>query len=173
MVTTKFYVAKYASYAGVGFIFMLLQNLPIYLNQPVQKPLLLFALAMVVAVIEKETVGAIFAIYCGWLCDLFSDYSFGYYALALFFLCMGTGVVCRGFVRPSMSNCAFFTLISILLVQWLGFFFTVYIIIEGATIHFFVAHFLPVCILTTITVPPIFWLQDKIWTYFQRKIDLA
>lgn len=173
MVTTKYYIGKYASYCGIGFLFMLLQNIPAFATIPAIKPMLVFALAVVVAVIEKETIGSVFAIYCGFICDMFSDYSFGYYALFLYILCMGIGILCRGFVRPSAINSAFFTFISMVIVQWLAFFFTVFIVIDGATYQFFITHFLPLCIYTTIYSLPIFMLIDKIWVYFQKKIDLA
>ena len=173
MVTTKYCVGKHACYALLGILLAVLQNTPGFLVVFDTKSLLVFALAIAVAVTEKETVGSLFGIFFGVLCDLFSSYTFGFYSLALFIACMFVGILSKGYIRPIITNCFIFTLLLMILVQWVGFFFSILIWESGNLYGFFISNYVTLSVYTAITSLPIFYVVQKIHFWFQKRINMA
>lgn len=173
MVTTKYKVAKFIAYGVVAVLLCVLQNTPGLFVLWGIKPMPVVAFAICVAIFERETAGGLFAIFAGMCCDLFSVYAFGYYALLLFFCCVGVGLLTQGFMRPVAANAMLFTFLSMLLIQWIGFFFTILIwVSEGAAVYFFSVLF-PLCIYTAVSAVPIYYLARVVHLYFEEKIEAA
>ena len=153
MAKTRFVALKFAVYAAVALLLTVVQNTPGLLLIGSAKPMLTAAFAIAVAMFEGELAGAFAGAFGGFLCDLFSYYRFGYYALMLFICCLMVGLLVQGYMRPVV---AFFFLFLIR-----GY--------EGTNI-LFLSRMLPLCIYTAAAAVPAFlavrWLHQR----FQRLI---
>ncbi len=169
MSNTKFTVLKYIAYTVVAILLMVVQNTPDFLVFFGAKALWVAPMAIAVAVIEKETAGAIFGGFCGILCDVFSSYVFGYYTVLLFVFCMFTGVFCKSFIRPTIINSTVFSFLFILFSQWLGFSFTMSINL-GVGAWYFLEFYTNIIVYTTIVAPLIFYIASSINKYTEKRI---
>ncbi|MEG0942879.1 MAG: hypothetical protein RSD74_03370 [Angelakisella sp.] len=173
MVTTKYKIAKFFSYGVVATLLCVLQNTPGLFAIYGTKPMLVVSFAICVAIFERETAGGLFAVFAGLLCDLFSSYSFGYYALLLFFCCVAVGLLTQGFMRPVAVNAMLFTLVTMVFIQWVGFFFTILIWVEEGAAEYFFGRLLPFCIYTAVMAFPLYYLARVMHLYFEAKIEAA
>lgn len=173
MITTKYKVAKFIAYGILATLLCVLQNTPGLFVLWGSKPMLVAAFAICVAIFERETAGGLFAVFAGLCCDFFSIYAFGFYALLLFFCCVAVGLLTQGFMRPVAVNAVLFTFVSMLIIQWIGFFFTILIWVDqGAGDYFFSVQF-PLCLYTAVTAFPLYYLARSVHLYFEAKIEAA
>ena len=117
MAKTRFVALKFAVYAAVALLLTVVQNTPGLLLIGSAKPMLTAAFAIAVAMFEGELAGAFAGAFGGFLCDLFSYYRFGYYALMLFICCLMVGLLVQGYMRPVVMNCCLFTFLAMLAAQ--------------------------------------------------------
>ena len=89
MQRTRFVVLKFLFYACVAVLLAVVQNTPGLLSIAGTKPMLVAAFAVAVAMFEGEFAGALAGAFGGMLCDLFSYYRSGYYALIFLRLKIG------------------------------------------------------------------------------------
>lgn len=166
----RFVVLKFLLYALLAVVLAVLQNTPGLFVILDTKPMLVAALAVAVAMFEGELAGAFAGAFGGILCDLFSYYRSGYYALMFFFCCLAVGLLVQGFMRPVVVNCFLFTFATMLISQSVAFFFLFLIRgYEGPEI-FFVLQILPLCLYTAVTAIPAFFGVRWLHRRFQKKI---
>ena len=170
MQRTRFVVLKFLFYACVAVLLAVVQNTPGLLSIAGTKPMLVAAFAVAVAMFEGEFAGALAGAFGGMLCDLFSYYRSGYYALIFFGCCLGVGLLVQGFMRPVVMNCCLFTFLAMLAAQGVAFFFLFLIRGYEGTNILFLSRMLPLCIYTAAAAVPAFlavrWLHQR----FQRLI---
>lgn len=166
----RFVVLKFLLYALLAVALAVLQNTPGLFVILGTKPMLVAAFAVAVAMFEGELAGAFAGAFGGMLCDLFSYYRSGYYALMFFLCCLAVGLLVQGFMRPVVVNCVLFTFAAMLFSQSVAFFFLFLIRgYEGPEL-FFLLQILPLCLYTAVTAIPAFfgvrWLHGR----FRKKI---
>ncbi len=170
MAKTRFVALKFVVYAAVALLLTVVQNTPGLLLIGSAKPMLTAAFAIAVAMFEGELAGAFAGAFGGFLCDLFSYYRFGYYALMLFICCLMVGLLVQGYMRPVVMNCCLFTFLAMLAAQGVAFFFLFLIRGYEGTNILFLSRMLPLCIYTAAAAVPAFlavrWLHQR----FQRLI---
>lgn len=170
MLKKRFVALKFLFYAAVAVVLAVLQNTPGLLVILGAKPMLVAALAVAVAMFEGELAGALFGAFGGILCDLFSYYRSGYYALMFFFCCLAIGLLVQGFMRPVVINCCLFTFAAMLLSQSVAFFFLILIRGYESPEMFFTMQILPLCGYTAATAAPAFYGVRWAHGRFQKMI---
>lgn len=170
MAKTRFVVLKYLVYAAIAVVLAVLQNTPGLFLIGRAKPMLAAAFAIAVAMFEGEFAGAFAGAFGGMLCDIFSYYRFGYYALMFFFCCMAVGLLVQGFMRPVVMNCCLFTFLAMLIAQGVAFFFVFLIRGYEGTGEFFAARVLPLCLYTAAAAVPAFLAVRRLHQRFQKLI---
>jgi len=170
MQKTRFVVLKFLFYACVAVLLAVLQNTPGLFVILGRKPMLVAAFAVAVAMFEGGFAGALAGAFGGMLCDLFSYYRSGYYALMLFLCCLAVGLLVQGFMRPVVMNCCLFTFAAMLLSQGVAFFFLFLIRGYEAPEIFFLLQILPLCAYTALTAAPAFFAVRRAHFWFQRRI---
>ena len=60
-----------------------------------------------------------------------------------------------------------------IVIQWTGFFFSVFIWVDESVYHYFISHYVTLSLYTAITALPIFLVVVKIHHYFQKRIAMA
>lgn len=173
MRTTKYKIAKFITYGTAAALLCVLQNTPGLFVLFGVKPMLVFSFSICAAIFERETAGGLFGLFGGLLCDIFSSYTFGFYALLLFLCCVLAGLVTQGYVRPVAINAMLLTFFGILFAQGSGFFFTIFIRGVPDSMRYFTGHLLPMCAYTAATALLFFFPTRAIHLYWQRKIDAA
>lgn len=171
MLNTKYRIGRLISYGIVAWLLCVLQNTPGLFAIAGIKPMLVVPFAVSVALYQKETVGGIFGMFAGLLCDFFSTYTFGYYAMALLFFCTVAGMVAQGYMRTSAMNATIFTFATILFIQLVGFFFTILLWSDSSAWTYFLQKILPMCLYTAVTTIPIYWFTGLLYDFWQKKID--
>lgn len=166
----RFVVLKFLLYAWVAVILLVLQNTPGLFVILGTKPMLVAAFAVAVAMFEGELAGAFAGAFGGMLCDLFSYYRSGYYALMFFFCCLAVGLLVQGFMRPVVINCCLFTFLTMLFTQSVAFFFLFLIRGYEGPEMFFTLQILPLCLYTAVTAAPAFYWVRWAHLRFQKKI---
>lgn len=173
MLSTKYKVAKFITYALAAVFLCVLQNTPgLFVIRNI-KPMWAAAFAICVTLFEKETAGGLFGAFAGLLCDFFSSYTFGFYALGLFFFCVVVGLLTQGYMRPVAVNGMLFTLVSMGLIQWAGFFFTIYIWGTPDAGLYYLTRLLPMCVYTALTALLLFYPTRAIHRYWEQRIAAA
>lgn len=170
MQRTRFVVLKFLFYACVAVLLAVVQNTPGLLSIAGTKPMLVAAFAVAVAMFEGEFAGALAGAFGGMLCDLFSYYRSGYYALIFFGCCLGVGLLVQGFMRPVVMNCCLFTLCAMLLSQGVAFFFLFLIRGYPGMELLFLFRMLPMCGYTAVMAAPAFFAVRRAHLWFQKKI---
>ena len=170
MLKIRFVVLKFLFYACAAVVLAVLQNTPGLFVILGSKPMLVAAFAVAVAMFEGELAGAFAGAFGGILCDLFSYYRSGYYALIFFFCCMAVGLLVQGFMRPVVINCCLFTFLTMLLSQLVTFFFLFLIRGYDGPELFFLLQILPLCAYTAITAFPAFYGVRWVHLWFRKKI---
>lgn len=173
MPTTKYRIAKFLVYGLCAIGLCVLQNTPGLFALGGVKPMLVVAFAVCVTLFEKETAGGLFGAFCGLLCDFYSSYTFGFYALLLFFFCVVVGLLTQGYMQPVLVNAVLFTLLSMLVIQYAGFFFTLYIWNYADTTLYLTKRLLPLCIYTAATALLFFFPVRWAHLYFEERIASA
>lgn len=173
MPTTKYKIIKFLVYGLCAIGLCVLQNTPGLFALGDIKPMPVVAFAVCVTLFEKETAGGLFGAFCGLLCDFYSSYTFGFYALLLFFFCVLVGLLTQGYMRPVLVNAVLFTLLSILAIQFAGFYFTLYIWGYPDAMLYFTRRLLPLCIYTAATALLFFYPVRATHLYFEQRIALA
>lgn len=170
MPKTRFVLLKYLVYAAIAVVLAVLQNTPGLFLIGRAKPMLAAAFAIAVAMFEGEFAGAFAGAFGGMLCDVFSYYRSGYYALVFFFCCMVIGLLVQGFMRPVVMNCCLFTFTAMLIAQGIAFFFVFLIRGYEGTDVFFLSRVLPLCLYTAAAAVPAFFAVRQLHQRFQRLI---
>lgn len=170
MQKTQFVVLKFLFYVCVAVALAMLQNTPGLFVILGAKPMLVAAFAVAVAMFEGEFAGAFAGAFGGILCDLFSYYRSGYYALMFFVCCLAVGLLVQGFMRPVVMNCCLFTFSAMLLSQGVAFFFLFLIRGYESPGMFFALQILPLCLYTAIVAAPAFFAVRWVHFWFQKKI---
>lgn len=166
----RFVVLKFLLYALLAVTLAALQNTPGLFVILGAKPMLVAAFAVAAAMFEGELAGALFGAFGGMLCDLFSYYRSGYYALMFFFCCLAVGLLVQGFMRPVVVNCVLFTFAVMLLSQSVAFFFLFLIRgYEGPEL-FFTLQILPLCLYTAVMAVPAFFGVRWLHGWFRKRI---
>ena len=94
----RWYILKYGAYALIAVLLFRLQSIPALLEIGGIRP----ALAIVVAIMERELSGVLFGIFCGYLCDLYTVAPMGFYMLFLTALGLLAGLIIRNYLQPSL-----------------------------------------------------------------------
>ena len=171
MPKTKYKVLKYALYLAAGIFLCVLQNTPGLFVIAGTKSMLVVSLAVAAAMFEGEFAGALCGAVGGMLCDIFSYYRFGYYALMVFLCCCAVGLLVQSYMRPVAANCFLFTFLTMLLNQGIAFFFTILIRDYGSPGLLFSAQVLPLCLYTALAAVPIFYGVRWFHRHFQRLLE--
>ena len=108
----RWYILNYGAYALIAVLLFRLQSIPALLEIGGIRPLPVAALAIVVAIMERELSGVLFGIFCGYLCDLYTVAPMGYYMFFLTVLGLICGLVIRNYLQPSLSILAGAVLIT-------------------------------------------------------------
>lgn len=173
MQKTRFVVLKFLLYAAVAVLLAVLQNTPGLFFAGSAKPMLVAAYVVAIAMFEGEFAGSIAGAFGGMLCDFFSYYRFGYYALIFFLCCLAVGLLVQGYLRPVVMNCCLFIFATMFLAQGVAFFFVFMIRgYEGREL-LFTLHILPLCIYTAAMGIPAFYGVRAVHDWFQKKIEPA
>lgn len=98
----RWYILKYGAYALIAVLLFRLQSIPALLEIGGIRPLPVAALAIVVAIMERELSGVLFGIFCGYLCDLYTVAPMGFYMLFLAALGLLAGLIIRNYLQPSL-----------------------------------------------------------------------
>lgn len=173
MLSTKYKVFKFIAYGIIAIVLCVLQNTPGLFVLWGIKPMLVVAFAVCVTLFEKETAGGLVGMFCGLLCDFFSSYTFGFYALALFVCCVLVGLLTQGYMRPVIFNAVLFTMLAITLIQWAGFFFTIFIWDEPGAMDYLWTRIMPMCFYTAATAPLFYYPVRALHLYFEGLIASA
>ena len=171
MVKTHFKLLKYLLYALIGLLLCVLQNTPGLFVIAGAKPMLVAAFAVAVAMFEGEFAGAFAGAAGGMLCDIFSYYRFGYYALLFFFCCFWVGVLVQSYLKLVPANCCLFTFLTMLLGQFVAFFFTILIRGYEKPGLLFVTQMLPLCLYTALAGIPAFYGVRYLHRRFQILLE--
>ena len=173
MLTTKYKIAKFIAYGLLAALLCVLQNTPGLFVLWEVKPMLVAAFAVCVAFFERETAGGLFAIWCGFLCDLMSAYTFGFYMLSLFVLCVAVGLLTQGFMSRVSANAVLFTLVAMLMIQGVAFFFVFFIRSVPDSGGYFLRQMLPMSLYTAATALLLYYPTRWLHNYVQTLIDAA
>lgn len=166
-------IVKYLLYAAIAGVLCVIQNTPDLLVIGGTKPMLTAAFVIAVTMFEGEFTGALAGAFGGMLCDFFSYYRFGYYALMFFLCCMVVGLLVQGYMRPVVHNCCFFVFAAMLLSQGVAFFFVFMIRgYEGPEV-LFTWSILPLCVYTAVMGIPAFYGVRALYWWFQKRIEPA
>lgn len=166
----RFIVLKFLLYGCIAVGLMVLQNTPGLFVILGAKPMLVAAFVVAVAIFEGELAGSLVGAFGGMLCDLFSYYRSGYYAMMFFFCCLAVGLLVQGFMRPVVINCCLFTFLTMLLSQSVTFFFLFLIRGYERPELFFLLQILPLCLYTAVTAAPAFYGVRWVHLRFRKKI---
>lgn len=101
----RWLIIKYGSFLLAAAVLFHLQSAPGLLCIGSGCPMPVIALAVTVAVQERELPGALFCCFCGFLCDLFGYAPMGYYMLLLTLLGVALAVVVHNLLHPSWRVC--------------------------------------------------------------------
>ena len=173
MQKNRFVVMKFLLYACIAILLCVIQNTPELLVIGGAKRMLTAAFVVAVAMFEGELAGALMGAFGGMLCDLFSYYRFGYYAVMLFLCCLMVGLLVQGYMRPVVLNCCLFIFGAMLVSQGVAFFFLFLIRgYEGPEVLFLLG-MLPLCFYTALMGIPAFYGVQAMHLWFQKKIAPA
>ena len=170
MQKTRFVVLKFFLYGCIAVVLCTIQNTPDLLVAAGAKPMLTAAFVVAVAMFEGEFAGALTGAFGGMLCDFFSYYRFGYYALMFFLCCLAVGLLVQGYMRPVVMNCCLFVFAAMLLSQGVAFFFLFLIRGYPGTELLFLFRMLPMCGYTAVMAAPAFFAVRRAHLWFQKKI---
>lgn len=170
MLSTKYKVGKYIGYCLAAILLCVLQNTPGLFVVLGIKPMPVIAFAICTAMFEKETAGGLLGAFCGLLCDMFSSYIFGFYALMLFFFCVLAGLLTQGYTRPVVFNAFIFTLVSAIAIQYVGFFFSMQIWSVQDAGFYFARRLLPLCLYTALSAILLFFPVRLMHRRFEQLI---
>lgn len=173
MQKNRFVVLKFFLYGCIALALCAVQNTPGLLVIAGTKPMLTAAFVVAVAMFEGEFAGALAGAFGGMLCDFFSYYRFGYYALMLFLCCLLVGLVVQGYMRPVVMNCCLFVFASMLVAQGVAFFFVFLIRGYENPEILFLHGILPLCLYTAVTAVPAFYGVRAMHLWFEKKIEPA
>lgn len=171
MPKTRYKVLKYLLYFLGGVFLCVLQNTPGLFVIAGVKPMLVAALAVAAAMFEGEFAGALCGAAGGLLCDIFSYYRFGFYALIFFLCCCAVGLLVQNYMRPVATNCFLFTFLTMLFAQSVAFFFTVLIRGYENPGLLFTAQVLPLCLYTAAAAVPAFYGVRRFHLFFQQLLE--
>lgn len=149
---------KYSCYVLLGMLLFHLQSAPYFLNIAGIRPMPVIALAFAVALEERELAGGLFAIFCGYLCDLFSYTSMGYYMMMLFALCVAAGLIVHNYLRSSWPISFLVTLLGMLLCRFVLLFFRYLLPGVPCSWYEFISRDLPMSLYTAVLAIPLYFL---------------
>ena len=173
MQKNRFVVMKFFLYALIAAALCVVQNTPELLVIAGTKPMLTAAFVVAVAMFEGEFAGALTGAFGGMLCDLFSYYRSGYYALMFFLCCLAVGLLVQGYMRPVVMNCCLFVFAAMLLSQGVAFFFVFLIRGYESPEILFTLGILPLCLYTALAGIPAFYGVRALHQWLQKKIEPA
>ena len=173
MQKTRFVVLKFFLYGCIAVVLCTIQNTPDLLVAAGAKPMLTAAFVVAVAMFEGEFAGALTGAFGGMLCDFFSYYRFGYYALMFFLCCLAVGLLVQGYMRPVVMNCCLFVFATMLLSQGVAFFFVFLIRGYESPEILFTLGILPLCFYTALAGIPAFYGVRALHQWLQKKIEPA
>jgi len=173
MQKNRYVVIKFLLYACIAAVLCVIQNTPGLLVIGGTKPMLTAAFVVAVAMFEGEFAGALAGAFGGMLCDYFSYYRFGYYALMLFLCCLTVGLLVQGYMKPVVPNCCLFIFAAMLISQGVAFFFLFLIRGYEDPELLFVLGILPLCLYTAAAGIPAFYGVRAMHLWFQKKIEPA
>lgn len=173
MQKTRFVVLKFLLYGCIAVALCTIQNTPGLLVAAGTKPMLTAAFVVAVAMFEGEFAGALTGAFGGMLCDFFSYYRFGYYALMFFLCCLAVGLLVQGYMRPVVMNCCLFVFAAMLLSQGVAFFFVFLIRGYESPEILFTLGILPLCFYTALAGIPAFYGVRALHQWLQKKIEPA
>ena len=151
-------ILKYALYVLLAFGLFHLQSsglLPVFWGIA---PMPVAALSISVAMLEKELPAGIFAAFCGYLCDLWSDGAMGYYTFIFFVLTVLAGVLVHTFLHVSAPMTMLMTMIGMTLCRVLVLLFEVVLPGHTGFWHMLVRWELPMAAYTAALAVPVFLL---------------
>ncbi len=151
----KFY--KILCYVLVAVLLYTLQNTHFILSINGTKPMLLIPFIIAIAMFESLTFTAAFSVFVGFLCDIMSFYTYGYYAMVLIIICGTINILSQTYVKPTPINAIIVTAIIIILIQTLAFFFAFGIKDISNSSIIYKKHILPMCYYTIITSLPLYY----------------
>ena len=168
---TKLRIQKMTMYAVLLLLFYVLQTTPGFLTFWDCKPLLVLPLVVSIAMMEGELVGGLFGLAAGVLCDTSGITIFGINSLLYMVACVAIGLLVIYYMQPSRLNSLIFTGTVLVLRQLFEYFF--YYVMWGYEdiSIILLRHMLPVVLLTLMVTPLMYWIVQKIHSYYRRKIN--
>lgn len=164
-------VIKYLSYGAVMLLFFGLQSAAPLLAVGGIRPMLLISLCFAVAVTEKELSAGLFAVLCGYSCDIFAPTPMGYYMFFLFVLSVGVGLLARNVFHPTwkMAVCSAFG--GVFLLRLLPQLFWLAIPGKPGFWRILLLRELPMSLYTAAVTVPVYFLVRRIHGICDEKRD--
>ena len=158
MPSTRRFLLKYSLYFLIACGLTVLQNIPGLFAIGEWKPMLTAAFAFCVALYEGEIAGSLFGVAAGLMCDTFSSYKYGFYAMMMLAACMMFGLLARTYMRRVAVNAVLFTLAGMVVIQFCGAFFSLLIWEYEGAWGYFLRRYLPMCVYTAVSAVPCYYL---------------
>ncbi len=124
----------------------------------VWQPVLLIPLCAAVSMYEDELVSCIYALFCGYMIDIASGYVFGFSAVWLMAVCVGSSLLVRNLIRVNLFNFCAITIIAVFTEFSMDYLFNVVIwnIPKGEVI--LLVSIIPTAIATIVLSPAVYYL---------------
>ena len=168
----RWIIAKYLSYGLLAVLMFHLQSASHLFSIAGVRPMLVISLAMAVAVLERELSSGLFAIFAGYLCDLFSYYPMGFYMFSLFICSIASCLLVRNYLRSSWPVCLGLTAGTVLAIRLLPLFFRYFLPGNPGGVHELLAHDLPMAAYTAVMSIPLFFLARYIKRYAEQHTEV-
>lgn len=164
----KFKILRYLVYSAEIFVLFVLQGVPFLIPEiHGGKPVLLIALAFIIASMEKEIPAMAFGFACGIMCDLAISDTVGYFTIILTGLCYLIALVLKSVVVKNFITTILLSLVATTVT--IGLYFVLFYIFKGYTdaLYYFTHHYLSRIIYTFVCCIPLYFINKFI--YFELK----
>lgn len=168
----RWIIAKYLAYGLLAVILFHLQSASYLFSIAGIRPMLVVSLAVAVSLIEKELASGLFGIFCGYLCDLFSDYSMGFYMFGLCLFCVVSSLVVRNYLRPSWPVCLGMTGGIVFLIRLMPLFFRYFLPGNPGGVREMLLHDIPMALYTAVCAVPLLILVRLIHKEAERRTEI-
>lgn len=157
----KYTVVRWLVFMAEIILISVIQGTPGMLpNLHGERPILLIAVAVTIAVFSSEMSGMVFAMICGLMIDVSSSNILGFYAMMLVVFGFLAGYMAVNYIKTNIITAMVWMTLAVPLILYLHFVFFYRIQHFGAEKDFFVAHYLP-RMLYTWAVTPIFYFINR------------
>ena len=161
-------IAKYTIFAFAVFILYILQSTPGFLSFFGIKPVFMLPFCIVLAMTDETWQAGTIYIIGGLLTDLSSGRIVGIYSILLLLMCFMAIISVKFFFKPTLRNIYFYTLLSMILMLSVDFFFSFMFGVYTGKLIYFVKNVLLVSVYSSVFSIPFNFFIDFINLRFIR-----